>query len=470
MDNLIKILEHFQGKKILIIGDVMLDKYVYGDVSRISPEAPVPVVKITEEFFELGGAGNVASNVASLGGDVCIFSFIGKDEQAKILKDILEKKKIEYYFQDNSVTPLKIRISGKNQQLLRMDVEEVCEKKFDNKMKELLLEKAENSDIIIISDYAKGVVNQDLMDFLSDYKKKIIVDPKYKNAHFYKEVFLIKCNEKEAKEIANSNDVFDSVDIIRNELISNVIVTRGEKGMIIFSDKKIEIPTYAKEVYDVSGAGDTVIATLGLAIASGASLEEAAILANHAAGIAVEKKGTYSVGLNELENRLYFEESKILDLQKLKKIVEDLKRKGKRIIWTNGCFDILHIGHKRYLEEAKKLGGILIVGIDSDESVRKLKGPERPINNQEERAEILASMDFVDYVTIFGFGGVRTYLEELKPDFYVKGGDYNIDTINQEERKIVEGYGGKIVLVVGVKDKSTTNTLKKIKSNGNSEK
>lgn len=460
------ILSKFPGKNILVIGDIMLDKYIYGDVTRISPEAPVPVVKLEKEFYDIGGAGNVASNIASLGGNACIFSFVGKDNKADILKVLLKRKKIEFYFDNNFMTTFKIRVIGKGQQLIRIDKEETKEKIFSDEMKKIILEKAQDADLIVISDYSKGAVTEDLMNLLKNYKKKILIDPKPKNkASFslYKDALLITPNEKEALEMSNSSNIEEAGEKLKKELNSNLLVTRGEKGMMLFSDKTIEIPTYALEVYDVSGAGDSVIAALSLALSSGCSLEESAIIANHAAGIAVEKRGTYSVPLNELKNRMLSEEKKILDFEQLKKIAEDCRRKDKKIVWTNGCFDILHTGHVKYLKEAKSFGDVLILGLDSDESVRKLKGPGRPINSELERAEILSSMEFIDYIIIFPEGAVKNYLAELKPDVYVKGGDYNVDTINQEERNVVEGYGGKIALVKHVPGKSTTKTIEKIK-------
>lgn len=462
-NHLTHILNNFQGKKIVVIGDIILDKYIYGDVSRISPEAPVPVVKIEKEFYDVGGAGNVASNISSLGGDVSIFSFVGRDNEAEILKKILEKKGINFFFDENFMTPFKIRIIGKGQQLIRMDREEIEEKKLTSEMKKILLEKAGEADIIVISDYAKGTITEDLMDLLKNYREKIIAGPKPKNKSLYSGVFLVIANEKESFEMSDCSDIEKSLEIIKKELSSNIIITRGEKGMILFSEKKFEIPTYAREVYDVTGAGDTVLAAFSIAKAAGSSLEEAAIIANYAAGIAVEKRGTFSVTLNELKNRILLEGKKLVAFDELKKIAEDCKRKSQKIVWTNGCFDILHTGHVAYLREAKKQGDILIIGLDSDSSVRKLKGPERPINPESERAEIISALEFIDYVTIFEYGTVKDYLAELKPDVYVKGGDYTLETINQEERKIVENYKGKIILIPPIANKSTTNTINKIK-------
>lgn len=465
MNSFDKILNEFKNKKILVIGDIILDKYIYGNISKISPEAPVPILNITQEFFNLGGCGNVASNISSLGGKSCVFSFIGDDKNSIILKDLLNERKIEFFLDNDTSTIIKTRVCCKNQQLIRLDNENTEYKFFSDELKEKLIERAREADLIVVSDYAKGTITKDLVELLLPFKSKTIVDTKPKHISLFKGFFLIKPNEKEAIEMTSCPDINKAGEKLSNELDSNVLITRGDKGMLLFSeDKRIEIPTFAKEVYDVSGAGDTVLATLSLSIASKAPLEEAVILANYSAGIAVEKKGTYSVSLEELKSRVSSKERKILNIEELKKIVNDSKLKNKKIVWTNGCFDLIHSGHVKYLREAKKLGDILIVGVDSDECVRRIKGPERPINTESDRAEILSSMEFIDFVIIFP-DSVADYLRELQPQIYVKGGDYNLDTINQEERKIVEGYGGEIILGINIPEKSTTHTIKKIKEN-----
>ncbi len=459
------ILNKFIGKKILIIGDVMLDEYVYGNVSRISPEAPIPVVKFNKSFFNIGGAGNIASNISALGGKAVLFGFVGDDSKAEILKNLCKERNIECFFDKNSMTSFKQRIIGNSQQIVRIDKEDTSEKIFSSETKKLILEKAKQAEIIIISDYEKGAITGDLINLLGNFKKKIIVGPKPKNKELYKGVFLIVPNRKEAFEITGCSDIKEALHKLREEYNSNIIITLSEQGMILYSTKEIQIPTYAKEVYDVSGASDTVLATVSMSIAAGSSLEEAAILGNHSAGIAVGKKGTYSVSLKELKDEITKEGKKIVDFEELKKIIDDAKRKGKKIAWTNGCFDILHTGHVDYLKKAKKQGDVLVVGIDSDDSVKRLKGSGRPINSESERAEIISALEFVDYIIIFPFGVVKDYLAELNPDIYVKGGDYTLDTINQEERRAVESYNGKIIIIPPVPNKSTTKTIEKIKNN-----
>ena len=304
MKNIEKILQRFKDKKILVIGDLILDIFLEGEVNRINPEAPVPIVELKKESFNLGGSGNVASNISSLGGKTFLFGFTGKDEKAEILKDLMTKSKMDFFLGENSLTSQKTRVIGRDQQLLRFDKEETSKKFFSEILKQKLLQKAEESDMIIISDYAKGVITSDLLRYLFKFSNKIIVDPKPSNKELYKGVFLITPNEKESFEMTNSKDFKTAGESLRKELGSNVLITRGERGMALFSDSNLEVPTYAKEVYDVTGAGDTVIAALALSLASGASLEEAAIIANHAAGIAVARKGTYSVKFSELYNDL----------------------------------------------------------------------------------------------------------------------------------------------------------------------
>jgi D-beta-D-heptose 7-phosphate kinase/D-beta-D-heptose 1-phosphate adenosyltransferase len=462
MTKLGEISSNFKGKKILVVGDVILDKYIIGEVSRISPEAPVPVLEVRDEFFEPGGAANVAANLSTLEGRVNLFGFIGQDEAGVTLKNLLEEKGIVYYFGNNSKTTLKIRPKVKNQQLLRIDYEDKSKKNFNSEIIDKMRQESLDSDLIVISDYDKGTISPDLIDFIKGLGKRIIADPKPSNIHLFSDVFLIKLNEKEAFEISKEKDIYLAGRNIRARFNSDLIITCGEKGMVLFSDKELEIPTYAKEVYDVSGAGDTTLSALALSIASGASLEEAAIISNYAAGIAVGKAGTYQVRLSELERELLGGETKIKTLSQLKEIVNDLRKKGKRTAWTNGCFDLIHEGHVKYLSQAKQQADYLIVGINSDDSVRRLKqgtkGIPRPIRPQEARAEIISSLGYVDSVTIFSDISPIEYIKELKPEVYVKGGDYALDTINQDERRIVEAYGGKIALV-GLKPGISTSKI-----------
>lgn len=465
MQKLVDILKKFSEKKVVVIGDVMLDQDIYGHVSRVSPEEEsAPVLKVDNDVFVLGGAANVASNISSLKGTVSVFGFVGNDQAGRIMKNLFEEKGITYYLENNSITTLKIRPKGRTRQIMRVDYEDCSKKIFNPALKEKMQKEIISSDIILISDYAKGAITKDLMNFLKEYSSKIVVNPKPENKYLYKNVFLIIPNKKEALEMSNKKDFLSAGRYLKKNLNSNVLITLAEKGMILFSDKELEIPTQAKEVYDVTGAGDTVASTIALSLASGSSLEEAAILANHAAGIAVSKYGTYNVKLNELERVLLGEEGKLKTFSELVDIINDLKRKGKTIIWTNGCFDILHEGHINYLKKAKELGNYLIVGLNSDESVTKLKGKDRPIRPEQARAEILSALQFVDYLMIFPENSVEKYLYKLQPQIYVKAGDYNIKKMNQEERKAIESYNGKITFIPVESNISTTKIIESIKN------
>jgi D-beta-D-heptose 7-phosphate kinase/D-beta-D-heptose 1-phosphate adenosyltransferase len=463
MNNLSEALKNFSAKKITIVGDVMLDKTIFGEVSRISPEAPVPILKVEREDYELGGAANVAANVSSLGGNTSLFGFVGKDKYSKILLSLLKERKIKPFLDKNGSTTLKVRIKSRNQQIVRMDYETNLLNEFSPEILQKMQKEIRDSEIILISDYAKGTITHNLMEFLKSQGKRIVADPKSKNINFYSDVYLITPNEKEALEMSGQKDVENAGRYLRRKLDCNVLITRGERGMFLFAEKEIEIPTYAQEVYDIVGAGDTSIATLSLSLAAGVSLEESVIIANHAAGIAVSKAGTSSVRLNELERKLFGGEEKLKYFDELSKIISDLKKKGKRMVWTSGCFDLLHTGHIRYLKEAREKGDYLVVGLNSDSSVRKLKGQSRPINPEKERAEVIFSLPWVDYVMIYQEPTSTKYLLKFQPEVYVKGRDYTLETLDQGERKAVEDGGGRIELINVEKNNSTTKIIEKIK-------
>lgn len=465
MDNLSEVLKNFSAQKVMVVGDAMLDKTIVGDVSRISPEAPVPIISVQDEIYELGGAANVAANISSLGGDACLFGFTGKDESAEIFLSLLKEKGIKSFLDTNARTILKVRAIGRNQQLLRLDYEDTSPKEFSQKTLQAMQTEMTDSEIILISDYAKGAVTSNLMKFLKSFGKRIIIDPKPKNIHLYSGSYLIAPNEKEALEMSGQKDFQDAGRFLKEKLDCNVLITRGEKGVALFSHKDMNIPTYAQEVYDIVGAGDTSIAALSLSLASGASLEEATIISNHAAGIAVSKAGTSHVRLGELEKKIFGEEEKVKNFEDLSRVIDDLRRKGKKIAWTNGCFDILHLAHVRYLKKTREQGDYLIVGLNSDSSARRLKGLGRPINNEQDRAEVLS--EHVDYIIIFSEPDTTRYLSAFRPDVYVKGGDYAVNTINQDERKIVESYGGRIEIINVESDVSTTRIIEKIKNSKN---
>jgi D-beta-D-heptose 7-phosphate kinase/D-beta-D-heptose 1-phosphate adenosyltransferase len=462
-----KLLEGFLDKRVAIIGDIMLDRYIYGSVNRISPEAPVPVVKQEAEFFNLGGAANVAANVSSLYGKSFLFGYTGDDKERDILMNELCNNEIEPCLigvLDNTI--LKTRIGNSHYQIVRLDREQ--EIKVDKKIEEKLVQQIFEikPDIIIVSDYAKGSISKNLISNLKNQAKddnvRIIIDPKPKNMEHYKDVYLVTPNFKEALEMAGIEDnekVYEAGRYLQDYFNSNIVLTRGKDGMTLFennSERAVNFPTRAKSVYDITGAGDTVVASIALALCCGLSLEESANFANHAAGIVVSKKGTSTVSREELEELIEGEHKKLKSLEKIKKIINSEKQKGKKIVWTNGCFDILHKGHVRYLAKARELGDILVVGLNSDKSVRELKGKDRPVMSQDDRAEILSCLEQVDYITIFSEKTARNCLKNFQPDIYVKGNDYDLESMDQEERRIIEDYGGKLnFLDVGSQDSSS---------------
>lgn len=461
-------IERFKGKKIVIVGDVMLDKYIHGEVSRINPEAPVPIVHVSREERRLGGAANVAHNIASLEGTPILISLVGEDEEGKILSELLDRKKIRHKLVPcNKPTIVKTRVIGLNQQLVRIDYENTSEVE-DATVAQKILEQATDADAIIISDYAKGTITKKLVETITKATDKpVVVDPKHPDPGYYTGVTVITPNEKEARALSGL-DAKQSVEAVARHLEKNlqckVVITRGPQGMSLLKEETlIDIPTVAKQAYDVSGAGDTVISTLALALASGAELDIAATIANQAAGIVVEKFGTATVTQKELLGEFVRETEKIKKREHLAGICEKLKQQGKTVVFTNGCFDILHLGHVKLLQQAKALGDVLILGLNTDESVKRLKGPSRPIIKQDERAEMLAALEMIDYVTFFDEDTPVRTLEILKPSIHVKGGDYQEEYM--PETPIVKKHGGKIVILPYVKGLSTTNIIRKIEEN-----
>ncbi len=469
--HLLAIIKKFLHQKVAVFGDVMLDEYLYGTVSRISPEAPVPILRVEKKEYFLGGAANVANNISSLGGKVHLFGLVGNDYESRLVKRMLEEKGISFsLYSCIKETIQKTRIIASNQQIVRVDSEEADPECSDIE-KNVRAEISQiNPSIMVVSDYAKGFITAGLLSLLKETATergiKLIIDPKPSHKNFYSEAYLITPNTDEALEMSGDHSIEEAGKKLRIELSSHILITKGKEGMSLFeegNDKVLHFPTQAREVYDITGAGDTVAAALSLAISSGASLKDATILANHVAGLAVEKIGTASVLKSELEEVLESENRKVRNLAQIKRIVQDYKQSGKKIVWTNGCFDLLHGGHVRYLEKARKFGDVLIVGLNSDESVRRLKGPERPILKQEERAEILSALEFVDHILIFNEENVSQHLKQIRPDVYVKGGDYDIKRIDQQEKKVLMEYQAAIEFIPFVKGYSSSDIIKKIK-------
>ncbi|NLO17579.1 MAG: D-glycero-beta-D-manno-heptose-7-phosphate kinase [Arcobacter butzleri] len=463
---------------ICVIGDLMIDHYLWGSCDRISPEAPVQVVDVKKETTLLGGAGNVVNNLVSLGANVVVLSVIGDDEAGRELESMLRSLEVKTLLstQKNRKTSKKSRILVSNQQVVRYDKESkdpISQESID-KIKNNLTKTIDSIDVILLSDYGKGVLTntltKDIIDLANKHNKKVLIDPKGSDYSKYANAYLLTPNKKEASlatniEINSKEMLLTAITKLKNELDLGVsLITLSEDGIAIYDDKLSIKPTVAKEVFDVTGAGDTVLASLGYMTALGKDIYESVEFANLAAGVVVSKVGSATATLEEIEAYRYSlhksgPESHIKTKDEMIKIISNLKTKNKKIVFTNGCFDILHRGHVSYLDKAKSQGDILVLGLNSDSSVKRLKGEDRPINSEEDRAFVLAALESVDYVVIFEEDTPYELIKALKPHILVKGADYKgKDVVGAdlvEELKLIEFIDGK----------STTNTIAKIKGN-----
>jgi len=444
--------------RILVVGDVMVDHYIFGKCERISPEAPVQVVEVEKEKRVLGGAGNVVRNLLSLGAEVGFIGVVGEDEAGEWVKK--ELKDVEsYLFTSNRPTTKKTRIIASHQQIVRVDREKKEEIEEPWQIVEAFKKIVDRYDIVLLSDYDKGVLTPKVTGEIISSGAKVLVDPK-RDFEKFKGAYLLKPNKKEA-QLASKIEIRDKESLERagRELLKkleleNLIITLSQEGMVVFEkDRTTYLPTQAKEVFDVTGAGDTVLALLGYGLASKKDVLESAKLANIGAGIVVGKVGSATTTLEEIEQF----QTPIKSLKELKRVVKKLKEEGKRVVFTNGCFDILHLGHVKYLQKAKELGDVLIVGVNSDESVKRLKGKERPINPQYDRAYLVGNLKAVDYVTVFEEDTPYNLIKELEPDILVKGKDYlNKEVVGSDLVK-------EVYLIDLVEGKSTTSIVERIK-------
>lgn len=467
------------GKQVLIVGDIMLDRYTWGDVERISPEAPVPVVRVMHQNDQPGGAGNVAMNIASLGGRPTLVGFCGADGEAHSLEQLLREGSVEPRIVrvPGQPTTTKLRIVGGKQQMLRLDRES-----FDNfpetafvALKAHIDAALPNADAIVLSDYGKGVLTETICQHTISAARErgipVLVDPKQRNFARYRGATTICPNLSELSTAAGiATREFDDLlsagqNMVKDLGLDCLTATLSEKGIALLrGDSRFVAPAVARQVFDVSGAGDTVIATLALALAGGAQMEAAVQLANIAAGIAVSKVGTVPVRADELLISIMPElglqaAEKVVTLDGLRARASAWRHAGEHITFTNGCFDLLHIGHITLLESARREGDRLVVGINSDSSVRGLKGSARPIVGERERAQILASLSAVDAVVIFEEPTPLRVIEALRPDVIVKGGDYTEETV--VGAKEIRFWGGRVKIVPTVEGFSTTNLIAK---------
>jgi len=464
--------------KILVVGDLMIDHYLWGKCERISPEAPVQVVNVGNETKLLGGAGNVVHNLIALGAEVDVISVIGGCEISNELKALLKDINVrpDYLIeQKDRITSKKSRIIASQQQVVRYDRESVdpISKNSQDSLLSIYKKILNDYDVVLLSDYGKGVLTSELTQMLIKIAKKnnikVLVDPKGLNYSKYAGAYLLTPNKKEASEATqiniNSNEsLLQAITELKKLCHLNVsLITLSEQGVAIFDNSLRVHPTVAREVFDVTGAGDTVLASLGFALSCGYEIDQAVEFANLAAGVVVSKIGSATATLDEIieyQSSLHQSTSDvhIKTWDEIELLSKKLKTNGKKLVFTNGCFDLLHTGHVRYLETAKSYGDVLILGLNSDRSVNALKGNSRPINNQQDRAYILAALDAVDYVVIFDEDTPYDLIKKIRPHILVKGGDY--------KGKNVVGHDlvDELKLVQFVEGKSTTETIKQIRS------
>jgi D-beta-D-heptose 7-phosphate kinase/D-beta-D-heptose 1-phosphate adenosyltransferase len=464
----------FDKAQVLVIGDVMLDRYWHGGTSRISPEAPVPVVKVNQVEDRPGGAGNVALNIAALGGGASIVSVVGNDEAADALQTRLQAAGIHTDFQVSSDKPTitKLRVISQHQQLIRADFEAA----FTTADSLDFIAKAEKlvplMGAVILSDYAKGTLQntEALIQICRKHKIPVLVDPKGTDFSRYKGATLLTPNWNEFTAIVGAchseKEIVDKGTVLMRELeLQALLVTRGEQGMSLLrpGQPELHLPARAREVFDVTGAGDTVISVLAASLAAGEPLPQSVALANIAASIVVAKLGTAVVSAPELRRAVQSEQGSgrgVVTEEQLLIALDDARAIGEKIVFTNGCFDIIHAGHVGYLADTRNLGDRLILAINSDASVKRLKGEGRPINTVDRRMAVLAGLEAVDWVLYYDDDTPERLLAIIKPDVLVKGGDYTEDQVVGHE--IVRAYGGDVQVLSFFDNCSTTAIVEKI--------
>jgi D-beta-D-heptose 7-phosphate kinase/D-beta-D-heptose 1-phosphate adenosyltransferase len=459
---------NFRMRRVVVLGDAILDEYLLGDCSRISPEAPVPVLRVSSTRRVLGGAANTAANVASLGGHATLIALVGSDDAGATLERCATNAGIDLRPVKHSLATLrKTRVVGQQQQIVRLDYEEpqTPGDEVEAEILRMFDASLEQCDIVVISDYAKGFLTPRLCPTIirraHDAGIPVIVDPRPQHREYYRGCDYLTPNWRESRALLRLPDAEPTPEAITatarslaSEMDTNIVLTLGAHGITFYSrkgDEHFTMPTDAREVFDVSGAGDTVVAALALARASGADHAASIALANRAASVVVAKFGTATVTPEEMFQG--DETHRLVPRHLLAPLAAALRSKGKRIVTINGSFDILHNGHLYILNEARKRGDVLIVGLNSDASVRSYKGPDRPIVPERHRAEMLLALRMVDYVHIFDELDPIAFLKELRPDVHVNGSEYGSNCIESE---IVKEGGGKIHIVDRIPGFSTT--------------
>lgn len=478
-------IDRFGQCRILVVGDLMIDHYVWGEVDRISPEAPVPVVAVTSEDDTLGGCGNVVNNVVALGGRVFLTGVVGTGADGDMILAKCGALGVDVdgvIREPDRPTTRKTRVFAANQHVLRIDREtrrQIAAASFEA-LVAAVEKKIGDVDVVVVSDYGKGVVTPALLARVvktaKSAKKPVVADPKGMDFSRYAGATVLTPNKKEAG-LAAGIRIIDTAAmesaakrLMEGVAIENLLVTCGKDGMVLFEQgkKPFKIAAEARQVYEVSGAGDTVVAVLALALAAGASLRSAAALANTAAGVVVGKIGTATVSRRELaaarDGAADPTAVKVKRFEELALLAQELRKKGKRVVLTNGCFDLLHAGHVRLFSASKQLGDVLIVATDDDDSVRRLKGPGRPVIQARERVRILSALDAVDYVVVFDSGRLDELLTVLRPDVLTKGSNYASEEV--AGRELVERFGGRVELIPVTEEISATRIIDSIRNNG----
>ena len=471
---MIVVTPEFNAARIIVIGDVMLDRYWSGQATRISPEAPVPVVKVKSVEDRIGGAANVALNIAKLGGQVTLLGVIGDDAEGEIVQRLLEAEGVvcDFVVQKSLRSICKLRVMAQHQQLIRLDFEDTPIQFDQVALRTALKRHLAEHDVVVFSDYGKGTLVE-VASFISDAKQagvKALVDPKGVDYSQYAEADLITPNLSELKAVVGAcQDEQQLIDkgraLLAQYQITTLLLTRGEAGMtLIEADQVHSIPAKAKDVFDVTGAGDTVIAVMALCVSLQLPLVESMYLANLAGGIVVGKLGTSTVSLQELTRAMHGARDSFYGVvaeDELAKLFARARAHNEKIIMTNGCFDLLHAGHVAYLEQAKALGDRLCVAVNSDASVKQLKGESRPINALKERMAVLAALACVDWVVDFTEETPERLYCKLLPDVIVKGGDYSAEQVVGGD--CVIKAGGEVKILQFVDGQSTTAMINKAK-------